>query len=170
MLFGVFGLYATLKDNYAFLFGYSGFMSIIFLVQFVTGVVALGVKDSSKFPDYVTHAFEPEFKVNSTNEAERDFYQEKFDCCGWNGPTDYYFNDVLSAPLSCCKIKNDECKGDKLNLLKTTTCNYKLMDASRGVIGVVGGVLLSFSIINFFSILLSVFMARKIRSGYQYTS
>jgi hypothetical protein len=75
MLLGAFGFYSTLKDRYAFLYGYSVIMLITFFVQFITGVVALAVKDSSNFNDYVSNVLSPELTLNSTAPGERDFYQ-----------------------------------------------------------------------------------------------
>lgn len=90
-------------------------------------------------------------------------------CCGWNGASDYYVNGSFQAPKSCCKVPQDSCNPANKDDLFESSCNFKLMDIARSVIGVVGGVLLAFGIINFFSIGLSVFMARQISVGYQFS-
>lgn len=63
----------------------------------------------------------------------------------------------------------ETCDTADITQLYRDSCNYKLMDVARGVIGAVGGVLLAFGILNFFSIGLSVFMARQISTGYQFS-
>lgn len=78
LLLGGFGFYSTLKDRYAFLYAYAIIMFIAFLVQFITGVVALAVKGSSNFDKYVANVLEPELSYNSTSPEERDLYQKSF--------------------------------------------------------------------------------------------
>lgn len=78
LFLGAFGFYSTLKDRYAFLYAYGIIMFVTFLVQFITGVVALTVKGSSNFDKYVTNVLQPELMYNSTAIEERDFYQKTF--------------------------------------------------------------------------------------------
>jgi hypothetical protein len=143
-------------------------MLVIFVIQFITGVVGLSVKNSDKFSVWVTRTFANEFTPNTTMAAERDFYQQYFACCGWNGTDDYVDAlGVLNAPSSCCK--QPKCvTTDKANLFDAS-CSSKLMAASRRVIDVACSILVTFSIFNFLSIALSLVMSRQIKNGYQYT-
>lgn len=148
---------------------YSGVMSFVFLVQFVTGIVGLSVKNSSKFDKYVENVFANELNINATDIKERDFYQEFFKCCGWNGVNDYRNqSQVINAPQSCCKNK-EACDVTFRGDLFADSCDTKLINASKHVIEVVCAILVTFSIFNFFSIILSFLLARQIRNGYQYT-
>lgn len=167
LLFGMFGLYAAVKDHHRFLVIYSVIMTVVFIVQFITGVVGLSVKNSSNFATYVDNTFSSEFVVNSTASTERDFYQQHFGCCGWINSTDYMVGIVLNAPESCCKVKN--CVTSNSSALFETGCRIKIQDASRKVIDVACGILVTFSVFNFISILLSLILSRQIKNGYQYT-
>jgi hypothetical protein len=89
LIVSVFGMYSTIKDQHRFLILYGSFMTIVFLFQFITGVVGLSVRNSSKFNDYVSDTFKSEFVLNSTQPEERDVYQQRFKCCGWQSPKDY---------------------------------------------------------------------------------
>lgn len=168
VLFGSFGLFATIKDKYRFLYIYMSVMSLVFIIQFITGVVGLSVKNSSKFDDYVANVFAPQLNMNSTQESERDFYQSYFKCCGWNGLSDYILNGQLNATRSCCKNENDCVTSDSSKLFNNA-CSTKLIDASRHVIQVACAILVTFSVFNIISVVLSFVLARQIKNGYQYT-
>ncbi|CAF0865847.1 unnamed protein product [Brachionus calyciflorus] len=168
ILLGALGVYSTMKDRYGLLNVYSGLMSLIFLIQFITGAVALGVKNSSSFDSYAEKVFAHELNINSTHEIERDFYQTFFQCCGWNGIRDYMLpNNTVQAVDSCCKAKG--CDTSEVTQLFESPCNSKLIGASRRIIDVAGSILLVFAFFNLTSIILSVILARQIRAGYQYT-
>ncbi|RNA41129.1 CD63 antigen [Brachionus plicatilis] len=166
-LLGVLGAFATIKGRQGLLNLYAGIMSLIFLIQFITGAVALGVKNSSKFDSYVEKVFAHEIKINSSHPAERDFYQNYFKCCGWNGVGDYALpNNTILAVESCCIEK--DCNVTQINQLHPNPCNSKIIGASRSIIEVAGTLLLVFAFFNLTSIVLSIILSRQIRAGYQY--
>ena len=74
------GLWATSKDMDAVLIVFGVIMSLVFLIQFITGATGLGVKNNSSFNKYVDDTFANEFKYNTTYAEERDFYQRFFKC------------------------------------------------------------------------------------------
>jgi hypothetical protein len=167
LLFGVFGLYSAIKDHHRFLTLYSIVMFVVFIIQFITGVVGLSVKNSSKFPTYVQNVFQSEFTLDTTAKVERDFYQKHFECCGWNGPIDYTVNGTFAPPTSCCKAQT--CNVTNVNDLFDVGCAGKLTNASMKVIDSVCGILVAFAVFNAISIVLSVLHARQIKRGYQYS-
>ena len=167
MGFGVVGIFATTKDNHALLVFYGSVMSLIFLIQIITGITGLSVRNSANFNSYVDNVFAAEFKINSTMSTERDFYQENFKCCGWKSFNDYLSNeDKLQIPSSCCIDKTCDTTTGK-NVF-SNGCNVKLYDASRFVIETACSILVTFSLINLVSIILSFILSRQIRIGYQY--
>jgi hypothetical protein len=196
ILFGIFiillallGIYSTLKDHFRFLIGYGIILSVVFVVQIVTGVTGLTVKNSSKFNDYVENVFAGEFKLNVTKvrEAERDKFQSLFQCCGWQSINDYrYPNNTIIAPKSCC-VRKPEVKAKKNKKaaiqkrqaatcdtsnpadLYKKSCNMKITDATRHVIEVACTILVVFAVLNLSSISLSFLLSKQIKSGYQYT-
>ena len=170
LLFGAFGLYAALRDHHRFLTLYAVAMFVVFIIQFITGVVGLSVKNSSKFTTYVENVFAADFTLNSPNAGERDFFQTNYKCCGWKGSENYLNGTELEAPPSCCDPgKNKNCTGSVKADLFQDNCGSKIIDASKRVIEAACGILVTFAIFNFISILLSLFMSRQIKSGYQYT-
>ena len=144
-------------------------MSIIFLIQLITGIIGLSVRNSANFNTYVENVFKHEFVMDSTTPGERDFYQRNFACCGWQSLSDYMNSttNVLNAPKSCCaKIGCDTSKREELF---QNGCNLKLIDASRLVIETACSILVTFSLINLISIIVSFVLARQIKNGYNYT-
>lgn len=175
LMFSVLGLYATIKDHYRFLFIYTGFMSFIFVIQFITGVVGLSVKNSSKFNDYVSQVLKDDFKANitETRAQERDEFQRVFECCGWQKYDDYRLDDnTWHVPKSCCLDKSeDKCKenDETGKMYYGRGCNLVITDVFRRVIESACAILLVFSFVNLVSIILSIMLGRNIKNGYQYT-
>jgi len=169
MILSAFGLFATMKDQHRFLILFSSIMALVFLIQFVTGVIGLGVKNSAKFEGYVSDVFSSEFKFDEAQpvDNERDFFQQKFTCCGWNGPDDYNKNDTIKAPESCCK--KPQCATNNKENLFQDGCKTRITSESRRVIDVACGILVTFAIFNAFGIILSALHVYNIRSGYQYS-
>ena len=159
--FGVLGIFATSKDSHTLLVLYGSMMSLIFLIQLITGAVGLSVRNSSNFNKYVENVFKDQFNTEENRTEERDFYQRQFQCCGWQSPLEY---NVTKIPDSCCANKpctTQNSFGDG--------CRLKLTDASRFVIETACSILVTFSLFNLISIILSFILARQIRNGYQYT-
>jgi hypothetical protein len=191
VLLAVLGIYSTLKDHFRFLIGYAVILSLIFVIQIVTGVTGLTVKNSSKFNDYVENVFANEFRLNVTKakEVERDKFQTLFQCCGWQSVNDYRLtNGTIMAPKSCCarkpeviqakkskkaavkrQIQAATCDTSKPDDLYKKSCNMKITDATRHIIEVACAILVIFSVLNLSSISLSFLLSKQIRSGYQYT-
>jgi len=143
-------------------------MSLIFLIQIITGITGLSVRNSANFNTYIENVFRHEFTGNSTTPNERDFYQKNFECCGWQSLKDYdNSTDGVRARESCC-IKPKCDVNNPANLFQNG-CNLKLIDASRFVIETACSILVTFSLLNLISIILSCILARQIRNGYQYT-
>jgi len=169
------GLYATVYDRQRVLVIYCAVMVLIFVVLFVTGVSGLAVKNSSAFNDKVEKIVKPMFTAITTMQQERDFYQEHFQCCGWNSFDDYSTeNSTIMAPRSCCKLANViQCHNEttieqaKRELFRDG-CEHKFFEIFREVFSVTCSILVTISLINLASIVLSLVMSHKIRTGYQY--
>lgn len=168
LLVSIFGLYSTAKDQRRFLFVYGLFLSILFLIQFITGVAGLGTKNSSKFNSLVEGIFEKEFTLNTTHPSERDFYQSHFKCCGWKSLNDYMVSGTLNAPKSCC-INQATCDTSSKSNLYDSFCNIKIIDASKSVIDITCGVLVTFSLFSLFTAILSFLQYHRITRGYHYS-
>jgi hypothetical protein len=172
LLMSLFGLYSTFKDHHRFLIVYCIIMGLVFLIQFITGIVGLSVKNSEDFNANVAHIVEPLFEFDHNN-TETNFYQKHFKCCGWDNYTSFMDGEILKVPASCCKdpstcdpssiTENDE------KLLWQTGCKSILVVQFRKVIEGACGILVSMSIITLISIALSILLARQIRTGYQHT-
>jgi len=174
LLMSLFGLYATFKDHHRFLIVYCIIMGLVFLIQFITGIVGLSVKNSEDFNANVAHIVEPLFEF-AHNNSETNFYQKHFKCCGWDNYSSFIDggDSILKVPASCCK-EPSTCDPSTItateeNLLWGTGCKAILLVQFRKVIEGACGILVSMSIITLISIALSIILARQIKTGYQYT-
>jgi len=166
----LFGLFATIKDHHRFLVIYAVIMSIVFVIQFITGVTGLSVMHNAKFNDYVKEIFQSEFNYSSSTVNESIFYQETFHCCGWNDYQDWNLTVGSPLPASCCKDKSVVCTNESPTFWGAHVgCGSKIMGAFTTVIEVVCGILVTFSLFNFASIVLAATLSKKIRTGYSYT-
>lgn len=169
-VFSLFGLYSAVKDHHRFLIVYCSFMSIIFIIQFITGIVGLSVKNGDNFVGDVAEIVRPMFQYGHT-QSLTNFYQSRYQCCGWNDYRDYLANatDVnsLSAPSSCCQKSG--CDTAIEANLYPNGCQNKLVSMFSKVIEGACGILVTMSLITAASLILSGILIRQIKSGYQYT-
>jgi hypothetical protein len=148
-------------------------MSLVFVIQFITGIVGLSVKNDGSYPTNVAEMFEPSFAKKNDTPATTNFYQSHFKCCGWNDYKDYINNKVI-IPNSCCKIANCNITAVNANitnnesLINTKGCKDDLVTTIKQVIEGACGILVTMSIFNLMSISLSILLARQIKSGYRY--
>jgi hypothetical protein len=149
-------------------------MVIIFIIQFITGIVGLSVKNSGAFTENVSGIVKPMFEFNRTT-FETDFFQKHFKCCGWSGYSDYLKPNGTNyeVPLSCC---TDPAKCDPITLnvspsayVFTVGCQAKIVQTFSKVIEAACGILVAMSLINLISVGLSFILARQIKTGYQFT-
>lgn len=171
----MFGLYAAIKDHQRFLIFYSGVMSIVFLIQFITGIVGLSVKNDPKYSQYVAEALQKSFAPVPS--AIGKFYEKKFECCGYKSFEDYKQAGNYSVPPSCCKTSGCDIANINGNLPNATSkdlifevgCKASLENNIRKVIEGACGILVTMSIFNLISIVLSVTLSRQIKDGYQFS-
>lgn len=174
----LFGLYATINDHHRFLVIYAGFMSVVFVIQFITGITGLSVYHSAKFNTYIEDVFEAEFKPNATvADNESNNYQSNLHCCGWEDFNSWKVNTTGSAffdiPKSCCKNETD-CdltnpdEATWKSKIYSVGCKSKIMPLVKDIIEVVCGILVAFSVFNFIGIITSVVISNKLRTGYQF--
>ena len=117
IILGVAGIYAGVQEKYKYLVVYTGSMAIIFLIQLITGAVALSARHNTQYLRSLNNIYQSDFSINSTNEAKRDHLQQYFKCCGWNGINDYILSQTrILVPVSCCKIPETCDRNDLSNL------------------------------------------------------
>lgn len=171
LLLSLFGVFSTFKNHHRFLNYYAIILSLVFIIQFITGVTGLSVRNSSKFESWIRDSVASELKTNSTNPSNRDFYQRTFKCCGWTNYTDYENADKnLEAPKSCCNSEKtcEEPVKDGA-LVYQNGCSKAIVNSYQTVIQVACAILVTFSMLNLMSIVLSCCLVRQIKHGYQYT-
>ena len=149
-------------------------MALVFVIQFITGIVGLSVKNDGSYPEKVAEMFKPSFKIEPP--FTTDFYQMHFKCCGWNNYNDYK-NVTYFVPKSCCRLKNCNVTGIENStsaeviskLIYTDGCQTLLVKTVKEVIEGACGILVAMSIFNLISISLSILLARQIKYGYQFS-
>lgn len=130
------GFYAVLKDKYKLTYVYASLLFAICIAQIITGAIGLSAKNNAKFETYAYKTYFSIFTVNSSNIPRRDFYQQYFKCCGWNGITDYMIREgVLNIPSSCCRTILD-CNVNDVRTLNDMPCSQAILPYVRQFIDV----------------------------------
>lgn len=164
--FALFGIFAAAKKNKKLLVVYSILMSLL-----VFGALGLSLhfaifrEQKANFDLCNQSTYASDLKLNSTSPTKRDFYQTKYECCGWNGLEDYRLNQTnFEIPLSCCKSMQNKC----LNAY-STPCSQKLVINNDQWKTTLYLILLTFCLLTLLSIWLSLvltyFIGRKKKSS-----
>ncbi|CAF0794650.1 unnamed protein product [Brachionus calyciflorus] len=165
LILGIAGIYAAFKERYKFLIAYSASMAFIFLIQIITGSIAVSVRNNPKFPQMIRDKYMSDFSANSTNEAKRDHLQEYFKCCGWNSINDYITLDTLiKVPTSCCKDKTT-CNVNDLTNLFDIPCKDPIILYVRHYIETIGISLIVFGCVNFATIVVTAVYIRLLKDN-----
>ena len=171
------GLYVVIKEYESRLIGYSKLMSLLFFIIFSTGVIGLSLKNNSSYYAIIAERFKPSF--GKRNETPTNFYHNHFKCCGWNDYKDYITNNAR-IPDSCCKsLTNCDISTVNANIINNSTfyepfiningCKDHLVAAIMQLNEATFGILVGLSIFILISIVLSILLARQIKSGYRYS-
>jgi hypothetical protein len=106
--------------------------------------------------------------MNSTKPGVQktwDLVQQEFQCCGFNGPSDWKIKSN-KPPMSCCKNQNKTCPSET-NPAFVNGCYEALIEWFANNISIVGLVALIILIVQIFGTTLACLLARSIKKGYQ---
>ncbi|KAJ8932727.1 hypothetical protein NQ314_014423, partial [Rhamnusium bicolor] len=95
------GCFGAIKESYKMLMAFAVLLIIIFIVEFAVGIAAAVYK--ADFQDALNGTLRKSM-LNYSNASEKiawDNVQEKFKCCGVEGPNDWQ-GQGLTLPRSCC--------------------------------------------------------------------
>jgi len=167
-----FGCCAACTDNKCMMGTFAVLMALILIAEVGVAVTIIIYKGEA----YEIVADAMKNGLNGYNQPDKDGVtagwnkiQERFECCGVNGPIDWKnstaFKNTQDAPDSCCTVELDNCgKGknfDPFTGLHTKGCLKKFQGFVESNVYLVGGVGIAVALVQLLSVITGCCLAKK---------
>ncbi|OQV21208.1 putative CD63 antigen [Hypsibius exemplaris] len=186
-----FGCCGSAKESYCMLMTFAVLLGFIFVLEFAGGIA--GYVQKGKITGYLENNMAKSIKqYNKTTgpAAVWDGLQMSSGCCGVRSYTDWKNSPTPpTVPESCCRVNSNEtcsaairqnfpsletdCSAVSANgtcPIYAEGCLSGLSNRLRDSIGIVAGVGVGIAFIQIIGIVLSCYLARRIRRGYSYAA
>ena len=169
-IIGFLGCCGAIKENYCMVMVFSILLGFIFVLEIVAGI--LGFIYKNKVKEYTAETFNNAVKdYENANEPGAqdilDWAQQKFQCCGNNGTSDY---KNLKGNDSCGADKGVKtCHKDKdcNKKLYPDGCKSKFDQFIKKNLVVVGVIALSIAFIQLLGIVFACYLMKAIKGEYE---
>lgn len=170
ILTALIGLIGAAQERLLLLRIFLGVIIIVFILQVIIGIIAFVYREET----IGVIGKQMEFAVEQYTESDEmkravNTVQQKFECCGRRGPSDWDLNDKYncanqtlelscSVPSSCCSNMREGC-GDKIRASNTKTelgkkgiytigCQKELLHSIEEYLDIVGATALGFALLH----------------------
>jgi len=159
-IIGFLGCCGAIKENYCMVTTFAVLLGIIFVLEVVAGILGFVYRGKVKkaATDALNRAVE---KYPDEKGAKKmiDWAQQRFECCGNQGPTDYKNGTV---PASCCKDKVNPCVTPY-----TEGCAEKFEAFIRHNLVVIGAVAIAIAFMQLLGIIFACCLMKAIKGEYE---
>ncbi|XP_074029720.1 CD63 antigen [Leptinotarsa decemlineata] len=165
-----FGCCGAVKENHCLVITYSVLLIVILMLELITGIVGYVKRsDVEMMLENKLNSTMNEYYINEDIKNTWDIAQHEAECCGMNGPTDWYRvtgNDSL--PHTCCPDTQDDgsCTMKTSNHY-TASCIDKLKFAFKKYGAIIGGVGIGIAALQLIGVMFACCLARSIRKEYE---
>lgn len=185
LLIAFFGCCGAYKESYCMISCFAVLLTFIFVLELAATLSAYILR--SNVEEYLTDSFNTTVRTyNEKKENPFDFIQQKFQCCGFDGP-DGYQNSLdfqtqashnihdrgvtnpreIPVPDSCCEKEVEFCGIYNTTAIYTTGCVNKIEKSVKEEILIVGGVGLAVIFIQLTGIGFACLLMRNIKTNYE---
>jgi len=185
LLIAFFGCCGAYKESYCMITCFAVMLTFIFILELAATLSAYILRNNIE--EYLSESFNKtvENYDPSAGASPYDFIQEKFQCCGNEGPSDYkkspsFVHEALNiihdknitakdvpVPDSCCVNKIENCGLKNETAIFNEGCLGKIETSVKEEILVVGGVGLAVIFIQLTGIGFACLLMRNIKSNYE---
>jgi len=168
-IIGFLGCCGAVKENYCMVTTFAILLGIIFILEIVAG--ALGFAYRKKVESHVTDSLKDAVsKYHNKDQPGAkqllDWAQQRFDCCGIDGASDYTgqknSTDSCTQGVKSCYSDNT-CSGT----LYKEGCKQSFIDFVRHNLAVIGAVAIGIAFIQLLGIIFACCLMKYIKEGYE---
>jgi CD63 antigen len=169
-IIGFLGCCGAIKENYCMVTTFAVLLGIVFILEIVAGILGFvyrkQVEESSK--DALKRALDDYMSDDQPGASDLlDWAQQKFACCGNDGPEDYnrYGNNGTCGPnngVQSCH-ENNLCTGT----LYDSGCHESFAEFIRDNLVVIGVVALAIGFVQLLGIIFACMLAKAIKGEYE---
>jgi len=175
-LIAFFGCCGALKENACMTLTFSTLLIVIFILEIMVGIGGFILKNKTE--DYLKTTLYKTMKQYDNNNTEVtalwDTVQKEFHCCGVTNYTDWNTQTNTTngyLPISCCDFQagafNNVTCGSRSGGLHQLGCLQAFGDYIEGHAMSIESVGLGFGILQLLGIVLSCYLSKRIKNGYE---
>lgn len=165
---GFLGCCGAVRDSYCMITTFAILLGIIFILEIVAG--ALGFAYRKKVEDQVEKSLKDAVnKYENTDQPGAkellDWAQQKFECCGVDGASDYTTGNSTCSTgggVATC-YNNKSCNGT----LYTNGCKEQFVSFVRHNLAVIGAVAIGIAFIQLLGIIFACCLMKNIKDNYE---
>lgn len=164
---GFLGCCGAIRENYCMVSTFAVLLGIIFILEIVAG--ALGFAYRKKVENHVNDSLKDAVSKYDNKDQPGakdllDWSQQRFDCCGIDGASDYTntTGTCANGGVPSC-YSTDNCNGT----LYTQGCKESFISFVRHNLAVIGAVAIGIAFIQLLGIIFACCMMKNIRADYE---
>ncbi|ESO01092.1 hypothetical protein HELRODRAFT_185730 [Helobdella robusta] len=165
ILIGCLGCMCTIKGHGRWLYLFTAFLIMIFILEVSTAISAFVYRDTIKrgFSEGMLLAME-EYMEDPEKQAAIDGIQSKLRCCGYNSHEDWSNYTIthghIPVPKSCCKVK--KCDTTDPEAIYVKGCFERVSAFMRSNFSMIGGIAAGFGLVQLLGAVISCCLSRNI--------
>jgi len=167
---GFLGCCGAIKENYCMITTFAVLLGIIFILEIVAGALGFAYrkKVEAEVGKSLDDAVSKYFNSNQPGAKELlDWAQQKFECCGRNGSSEYSTSSSSNDTCTSGGVKSchagSVCSGD----LFSKGCEASFTDFVRHNLAVIGAVALGIAFIQLLGIIFACCLMKAVRDSYE---
>ena len=167
-LIGFLGCCGAIKENYCMVTAFSILLSIVFILEVVTGAVGFAYKEKVKIiASDALHEAVDSYNMRDDGKNFLDWAQVTLACCGSTGPADYNGRkgNMTTSPCGAAGEAVASCHegGHCQGVLYKSGCKKKFADFIRRNLIIIGTVAVAVAVVQLFGIIFACFLMKAFR-------
>lgn len=169
---GFLGCCGAVKENYCMVTTFAVLLALIFILEIVAG--SLGFSLRGKVKGLAEKQIKKEITNYNAKSLLLNWAQEKFECCGLDGPADYDTHNSTDASFCSPKgavkgqaVKTCHPKKDCAETVYAKGCKDQVVDFVKSNMILVGGVAIGIAFIQLLGIVFACLLMKAIKGEYE---
>ncbi|XP_049775437.1 23 kDa integral membrane protein-like [Schistocerca cancellata] len=166
LVISFYGCCGAIRESHCMVTTYAVFLLTVLVLQIAIAVLAFVYGgDTDAVLKQTLYDFVHDYSTNESSRKAMDALQNSLECCGADGPEDYFKMGLFNLPSSCCK-QGDTCRIGILNSAPyyTTGCLEAMENFLSYAGHIMGGIAIGAAVVEIVGIVFALCLASSIKN------